>query len=651
MSTAKNVVRAKTLYDLCNEHFIIPIYQRNYAWGEAQIVQLIEDIAAACKEKKQRYYLGSLIVFARDADGKKEVIDGQQRLTTLALLLSCLKETSNIQLTFEHRATSQQILAKLQQSPKQLGNSTLEQGYQIIEQALRKLENEGEFKDFLLNKVQIIYTEVPPATDLNHYFEIMNNRGEQLEKHEIIKARLMSSLKEAKKEEENEDKKECNERTLFAMIWNACADMNGFVIEHFSGEQRKTFFGENAQKIPTDFDGLCRSNNMQNHTKRSISDLLKSPTASDATEQDTQDKISEPLSSIMDFPNFLMLALKLYQSGENHIPLDDKKLLEQFGIYEKAADFAKTFIMHLLQTRLLFDRFIIKSDAEHDWQLRGIKRYAKGNYSNLPSFGQALNNMDYSEKAETNDEQEAEQNENLQIFIMHILSMFHVSFKARTNKTWLFDVLKHIQNLAKYQNFAEYQKVQANDYLRFLEKLAVQYYKGRASKNALNAGTATPHYLFHFWDYVLWQTMNETEWAKIKGYGLSKHTFRFSMANNSIEHYFPQSDESKLKNKDLLNDFGNLCLIPHHQNSSLSDKDPARKKLSYTSTEGKHRLKAYSIKQLLMFAAGEWNEDAITGHGKEMQDKINKFYQRVGFENRVADGITQPTLPSDCENS
>ena len=50
--------------------------------------------------------------------------------------------------------------------------------------------------EYLLDKVRILRTELPPNTDLNHYFEIMNTRGEQLEKHEILKARLLKKLKD-----------------------------------------------------------------------------------------------------------------------------------------------------------------------------------------------------------------------------------------------------------------------------------------------------------------------------------------------------------------------------------------------------------------------------------------------------------------------
>ena len=66
-----------------DEHYIVPLYQRGYAWEEEHIVQLIDDIMDVPMDGQ--YYIGSLIVHRRkDAF---EVIDGQQRLTTLFLLL------------------------------------------------------------------------------------------------------------------------------------------------------------------------------------------------------------------------------------------------------------------------------------------------------------------------------------------------------------------------------------------------------------------------------------------------------------------------------------------------------------------------------------------------------------------------------------
>ena len=72
----------KKLFDGDNR-YIIPIYQRNYAWDIEEVNQLINDIK---NHDGNNYYLGALTVKKR-ADNAFEVIDGQQRLTTLFLIL------------------------------------------------------------------------------------------------------------------------------------------------------------------------------------------------------------------------------------------------------------------------------------------------------------------------------------------------------------------------------------------------------------------------------------------------------------------------------------------------------------------------------------------------------------------------------------
>ncbi|BFQ92942.1 DUF262 domain-containing protein [Gallibacterium anatis] len=251
-----NQVKTLTVSELCNgDNYIIPIYQRNYAWGRDEIELLIEDILEAqVKNKGNNYYIGSLVVAKRK--DSYEVIDGQQRLTTLKLLLSYFNQSPNINLTFEHRDESNQSLNNL--GNNEYGNS-IEIGYKfILDIFSKKIVKENkvndlneEFSRFLLDKVVILRTEVPEDTDLNHYFEIMNNRGEQLEKHEVLKARLMEKLP-------NDDKK------LFALIWDASSDMSVYAIKRFpySNDESKNirtsdaFFGELVNKIPESFDKM-----------------------------------------------------------------------------------------------------------------------------------------------------------------------------------------------------------------------------------------------------------------------------------------------------------------------------------------------------------------------------------------------------------
>ena len=101
-------VDQKTIYDLLSDKksdFLIPDYQRAYAWGEDQCQSLWDDIFAfsfpnddyEAFDENEEYFLGSIVTFKND-NGKSEVIDGQQRLTTLMLILRAFYDKfSNMQ--------------------------------------------------------------------------------------------------------------------------------------------------------------------------------------------------------------------------------------------------------------------------------------------------------------------------------------------------------------------------------------------------------------------------------------------------------------------------------------------------------------------------------------------------------------------------
>ena len=223
--------------------YIIPIYQRNYAWGKMEIEQLLQDLIDAASQQKD-YYLGSLVVHQRK-DGKFEIIDGQQRHTTLCILMAVLKSEyrenegvkklipEGINLEFKHRGVSSETLQHLfnngLKSNAENMESAMLEAYNIAQTYLAQIppknpdgkENHDnqkvsieKFAGYLSEHAKLLRVIVPKDTDLNHYFEIMNSRGEQLEKHEVLKARLMNVLTEP------------NKRAAFAKIWDACADMS-----------------------------------------------------------------------------------------------------------------------------------------------------------------------------------------------------------------------------------------------------------------------------------------------------------------------------------------------------------------------------------------------------------------------------------------
>ena len=103
---AENNICLKSISELLGMKFFIPSYQRGYRWTEQQVKDLLEDIWEFAKKKKQEYEfycLQPLVVKLMSNNDKQkaqlnineewyEVIDGQQRLTTIFLILSSLKE-------------------------------------------------------------------------------------------------------------------------------------------------------------------------------------------------------------------------------------------------------------------------------------------------------------------------------------------------------------------------------------------------------------------------------------------------------------------------------------------------------------------------------------------------------------------------------
>ena len=92
----------KTLSQIWLDDYVVPLYQRNYAWQESQIQQLLQDIYDNSKSPESNYFIGSLVVLKRP-DGIYEVIDGQQRLTTLHIICKTLNLLHIPHLTYDSR--------------------------------------------------------------------------------------------------------------------------------------------------------------------------------------------------------------------------------------------------------------------------------------------------------------------------------------------------------------------------------------------------------------------------------------------------------------------------------------------------------------------------------------------------------------------
>jgi hypothetical protein len=238
MPAANSKIESDKIFvqDLLTKWFRIPDYQRAYVWGKDQIWELLGDLIYALRESPDaEYFLGSTVL-RRNNDKKLgyeefEVLDGQQRLTTLLLLLAvirdrtdddelidtcqeCLCQKENklrripgrFRLESDSRGRVQAFMNAHIQKPKGTLDSQLKQSWDVDGEdksarnmALAVLEIQAYFKDngevdlqeltgFLLNQVLMIYVATDELDDAFRLFTILNNRGMPLRNSDILKA-------------------------------------------------------------------------------------------------------------------------------------------------------------------------------------------------------------------------------------------------------------------------------------------------------------------------------------------------------------------------------------------------------------------------------------------------------------------------------
>lgn len=190
--------------------FRIPSYQRGYRWTRDEVTKLLDDIW----DSDGKPYSLQPIVVKSLGNHSWELIDGQQRLTTLWILLSFMqKEPARYTLEYETRKGSQ---AYLQQIDKQQSNDNID--YFHIRQAHETIETwfadkMGELHQrrlidemfrFLSDSVRVIWYEVPKSEKAIPLFTRLNQGRIPLTDAELIKAVLLSQIQQDKPGRETE---------------------------------------------------------------------------------------------------------------------------------------------------------------------------------------------------------------------------------------------------------------------------------------------------------------------------------------------------------------------------------------------------------------------------------------------------------------
>ena len=618
----------KTLADIFCDKYIIPLYQRNFAWRTDEIHQLLQDVYEACRSiPKRNYYIGSLVVLKRH-NGDYEVVDGQQRLTVLSLIAILLKKLSRPVLSYDSRPEVQEFFEMLcmhSDNPEEVLHMAapslfyLKEACDFLRNAKIHLPDgtEGktryladhDFAEYFMNHVILVRNEIPDDTDVAAYFEIMNNRGEQLQKHEIVKAQMMDNIKIVGGD--GVHLHDAARQKLFARIWDACSRMDIPVHRSFTAKERIRFFGNDYNLFLHEpfAEGNSSTASGEDTQNYSLKEILIGNGGEIAADVENSEEEPEAdiyaYGSIIDFPNFLMHVLRLYSHvhgvfADTDIPLNEKALLDVCRKNIAKID-SMQFAELLLFCRVAFDRFVVKSaedakDSEdgRKWVLIKPTRY-KDNWKFTYSF----------------DGNEGKQ-------LVKALSMLQVTFRTRTYKTWLYEVMEWLHGKCwKDGNFAA---VSVNAYLSVLHRWMLEYYKNQgfeiqkvegttlSQKNSYSLGTDTPHFLLNFIDYLYCRQEP----------GRFLDTFNFKYWN-SIEHHLARNKVDD--NCPFINNLGNLCLVSKSLNSRLSDRDVKEKVQVYTKGNlGPNRRVMYEETEKANF---EWGEEQIHKHYNELVELLS----------------------------
>ena len=223
--------RNKNINDVFSEkNYTIPFYQRPYCWLPQHMKELLNDLYDSFNTNEKHYYLGQIIVVKKDNNNNNnyDIIDGQQRLTSLLLIfgwvVNCPKlpddfkkmvshklvkyelnreyKPINCRIVFDKKEEQQILFKKLfieEQIPNNNNNNNNNQiieklinNYKEIESFMNSLNIDNvklfHFISFILNNVTIDFTETSNFNNAVRIFFTSNNRGLDLRLIDLLKA-------------------------------------------------------------------------------------------------------------------------------------------------------------------------------------------------------------------------------------------------------------------------------------------------------------------------------------------------------------------------------------------------------------------------------------------------------------------------------
>ncbi|MFI3263900.1 MAG: DUF262 domain-containing HNH endonuclease family protein [Rikenellaceae bacterium] len=225
----------QTVDAVFSDWYNIPSYQRHYVWDRDNIIDLLDDICNAARNTpNDEYFLGSYVIQSKTKNGGKDLLDGQQRLTTLFLIFATLRDLSQsneetksacekyvlqeankikrleqrVRILFQirgdvdnfiekyivHRDSISDNIDKISAKVKEYNISpsikNISQAILVIQEYFSDKDSDfiETFVAHLVNNVVLIYVSADSLQDAFKFFSILNDRGVKLGNSDIIKS-------------------------------------------------------------------------------------------------------------------------------------------------------------------------------------------------------------------------------------------------------------------------------------------------------------------------------------------------------------------------------------------------------------------------------------------------------------------------------
>lgn len=665
--TAQFKTEICSLEELGNRLFIIPTYQRPYVWGDAQISKLIDDFWEAYKRNHTEYFIGTILT-SITPNNQYELIDGQQRFTTLwliavafklwkkdTLLINFLKVDNQLRIDFAIRSQIADYLQRLEEG-KIIDHKTFEeqmvnddywlgiaQGVSSIIGKLKNLAYDSAFSasgfgDFIFKHIKFVKNTAPANTDLNQLFTTINNSGLQLEQTDILKSSLLKKISKHK--------------FFYSKVWAVCENMQNYfeknVKEVFSNQNWNTIDPADFQtRLFDDLEKSLKEENISSQTSNNrytLSKILNNSVEKD-NYKDADLKVDYTIAndknklvyckSIVSFPQLLLHAYRIYlanRAGESkrdfEQPFHQKNLLLIFKALEKEGETeVKMFFRYLWETRFLLDKYVVKwlqNDENDEEELL----LTKASYYSKKEHGKETRYYTRTKRERNNCSMLQSVlyftgNYNTQIWLSPYLNAMRTAQEKE-----VLTILEEIDNVLSLNTrlAPETHTRKALSFLMMTEKeKAVDTTQDRVEllEEYLNEsnGTSFKHYWFQKLEYILWKN-----WTK-NGESQNDKFNRYRITSkNSVEHVFPRNEEfGKEIDKKSLDSFGNLGLLSVSQNSSYSHQDVEKKKVDFKNKTTYDSLKLYYIYNN---DVEDWGKEKIDAHRADMIARIKSHYNK-----------------------